>query len=42
MRAPMTLRGAQRLREELEVLRSVKRPAVIEAISEARAHVDLK
>jgi len=38
----MTLRGAQRLREELEELKSVKRPAVIEAISEARAHGDLK
>ena len=35
MRAPMTLRGAQRLREELEELKSVKRPAVIEAIAEA-------
>ena len=42
MRAPMTMRGAQRLREELEELKSVKRPAVIEAISEARAHGDLK
>jgi len=38
----MTMRGAQRLREELEELKSVKRPAVIEAISEARAHGDLK
>ncbi|WP_394005227.1 transcription elongation factor GreA [Luteimonas sp. WGS1318] len=38
----MTLRGAQRLREELEELKSVKRPAVIEAIAEARAHGDLK
>lgn len=42
MRAPMTMRGAQRLREELEELKSVKRPAVIEAIAEARAHGDLK
>lgn len=42
MRAPLTLRGAQRLREELEELKSVKRPAVIEAIAEARAHGDLK
>ena len=42
MRAPMTLRGAQRLREELEELKSVKRPAVINAIAEARAHGDLK
>ncbi|KLJ02798.1 transcription elongation factor GreA [Luteimonas sp. FCS-9] len=42
MRAPMTTRGAQRLREELEELKSVKRPAVIDAIAEARAHGDLK
>ena len=42
MRAPITLQGAQRLRAELEELKSVKRPAVINAISEARAHGDLK
>lgn len=42
MRAPMTLKGAQRLREELEHLKSVKRPEVINAIAEARAHGDLK
>ena len=42
MRAPITLHGAQRLREELEQLKSVKRPAVITAIAEARAHGDLK
>lgn len=42
MRAPLTLRGAQRLRAELEELKSVKRPAVINAIAEARAHGDLK
>ena len=41
-RAPMTVKGAQRLRAELEELRSVKRPAVIAAIAEARAHGDLK
>ena len=41
-RAPITAKGAQRLRAELEELKSVKRPAVIEAISEARAHGDLK
>ena len=39
---PMTARGAARLRAELEELKSVKRPAVIQAISEARAHGDLK
>ena len=42
MKAPMTVKGAQRLREELEELKSVKRPAVIHAIAEARAHGDLK
>ncbi len=42
MRAPMTTRGAQRLRAELEELKSVQRPAVIQAIAEARAHGDLK
>ncbi|OAG67824.1 transcription elongation factor GreA [Xanthomonas cucurbitae] len=42
MRAPMTSKGAQRLREELDQLKSVKRPAVIAAIAEARAHGDLK
>ena len=41
-RAPMTVKGAQRLRAELEELKSVKRPAVIAAIAEARAHGDLK
>jgi transcription elongation factor GreA len=42
MRAPLTTRGAQRLRAELEELKSVRRPAVIHAIAEARAHGDLK
>lgn len=42
MQAPMTLKGAQRLRAELEELKSVKRPAVIQAIAEARAHGDLR
>lgn len=41
-RPPMTAKGAARLRAELEELKSVKRPAVIEAIAEARAHGDLK
>ena len=36
------MKGAQRLRAELEELKSVKRPAVIQAIAEARAHGDLK
>ncbi|WP_425606211.1 transcription elongation factor GreA [Lysobacter yananisis] len=42
MRAPITAKGALRLRAELEELKSVKRPAVINAIAEARAHGDLK
>ena len=42
MRPPMTTQGAQRLRLELEHLKSVKRPEVIAAIAEARAHGDLK
>jgi len=42
MRSPITTKGAQRLRAELEELKSTKRPAVIQAIAEARAHGDLK
>ena len=38
MRAPITLKGAQRLREELDYLKSVKRPEIITAIAEAREH----
>ncbi len=39
---PMTLRGADKLREELEFLKGVRRPEIIKAIAEARAHGDLK
>ena len=39
---PMTIRGAQKLREELDHLKSVRRPQIIEAIAEAREHGDLK
>jgi transcription elongation factor GreA len=42
MRSPLTVTGAQRLRDELDHLKSVRRPAVINAIAEARAHGDLK
>ena len=38
---PVTVNGAERLKLELQKLRSVDRPAVIEAISEARAQGDL-
>ena len=41
-KVPLTVRGAELLREELKELKSVKRPAVIQAIAEARAHGDLK
>ena len=41
-KVPMTVHGAQLLRDELKTLKSVERPSVITAISEARAHGDLK
>ena len=39
---PITAAGAERLKLELKELKSVKRPAVIEAIATARDHGDLK
>ena len=41
-KVPVTAAGVERLKEELKELKSVKRPAVIEAIAEAREHGDLK
>lgn len=41
-RIPMTMAGAEKLRIELKELKGVKRPAVIQAIAEAREHGDLK
>ena len=41
-KVPLTVRGADKLREELNKLKSQDRPRVIEAIAEARAHGDLK
>ncbi len=38
---PITAAGAERLRQELHRLKHVERPAVIEAIAEARAQGDL-
>ena len=38
---PLTVRGAERLQEELQRLKTVERPAVINAIAEARAQGDL-
>jgi transcription elongation factor GreA len=40
-RTPITLRGAETLRNELRTLKSEARPNVIKAIAEARAHGDL-
>ena len=41
-RPPMTKKGSERLRGELERLKSEDRPRIIAAIAEARAHGDLK
>lgn len=38
---PLTVRGAERLSQELHRLKTVERPAVINAIAEARAQGDL-
>lgn len=38
---PLTVKGAEKLRAELHKLKSIERPAVIQAIAEARAHGDL-
>jgi transcription elongation factor GreA len=41
-KSPMTVQGAQKLREELQYLKGTARPKVIQAIAEARQHGDLK
>jgi transcription elongation factor GreA len=41
-KVPLTKRGAEKLREELNQLKTVDRPRIIQAIAEARAHGDLK
>lgn len=41
-KVPLTAIGAVKLREELQRLKSVERPRIINAIAEARAHGDLK
>jgi transcription elongation factor GreA len=40
-KVPMTIEGAERLKAELHRLRTIERPAVIQAIAEARSHGDL-
>ena len=39
---PITIQGLEKLKKELEVLKSIKRPSIVQAIAEARAHGDLK
>ncbi len=41
-KVPLTKKGAEKLREELQRLKTVDRPRIIAAIAEARAHGDLK
>ncbi|MGR9045685.1 MAG: transcription elongation factor GreA [Gammaproteobacteria bacterium] len=41
-KVPLTVAGAQKLRDELEDLKTVVRPRIIKAIAEAREHGDLK
>ncbi|MEM6513676.1 MAG: transcription elongation factor GreA [Pseudomonadota bacterium] len=41
-KVPVTVRGHEMMTEELKRLKSVDRPAVIQAIAEAREHGDLK
>ena len=41
-REPITIQGFEKLKEELEELKKIKRPEIIKAIAEARGHGDLK
>jgi transcription elongation factor GreA len=41
-KVPLTVRGANKLQEELRKLKTEDRPRIINAIAEARAHGDLK
>ena len=41
-KVPLTVKGAEKLRVELEELKSVVRPRIIASIATARAHGDLK
>ena len=42
IKVPLTVAGANKLRAELEELKTVTRPRIIQAISDAREHGDLK
>ena len=39
---PITSQGLKKLKEELEELKNIRRPKIVEAIAEARGHGDLK
>ncbi len=39
---PITKEGLEKLKKELETLKNIERPKIVEAISEARSHGDLK
>ena len=41
-KVPMTVTGAEKIRKELERLKTQERPRIIQAIAEAREHGDLK
>jgi len=41
-KVPLTVRGAEKLRSELNELKSVVRPRIIKAIADAREHGDLR
>ena len=39
---PITSQGLEKLKKELDELKNIKRPKIVKAIAEARAHGDLK
>jgi len=41
-KVPLTVKGAEKIKEELQRLKTVDRPRVVAAIAEAREHGDLK
>ena len=41
-KAPITAEGLEKLKKELEEIKNIKPPKIVEAIAEARAHGDLK
>ena len=41
-KVPLTVRGAKKLQDELQQLKTVERPKIVEAIAVAREHGDLK